>query len=111
MSARCSTNSLIAILNAPKELAQAASTTQFIPPKSRRFAIRPEITFANIPGKAFSSHCTYPLLSFSIIFWVSSSDKPLFLRTFSQIGDCNLAPKGTANCLPIATPNTTPVRS
>ena len=111
MSARYSVNSLIAILNAPSELAQAASTTQFIPPKFKRLAIRPEMTLANIPGKAFSSHSTYPLLIFSIIFWLSSSDKPLFLRTFFQSGYCNLAPKGTANCLPIATPNITPVRS
>ena len=55
---RCSTNSLMAIFNAPKELAQAASTTQFVPPKLRRLAILPATTFANIPGKAFSSHFT-----------------------------------------------------
>ena len=58
MSERCSTSSLIAIFKAPKELAQAASTTQFIPPKFKRLAIRPATTLANIPGKAFSSHFT-----------------------------------------------------
>ena len=56
ISLRYSNSSLIAIFKAPKELAQAASTTQFIPPKFNRLAIRPATTFASIPGKAFSSH-------------------------------------------------------
>ena len=56
ISARYSTSSLMAIFRAPKELAQAASTTQLVPPKLRRLAMRPATTLASIPGKAFSSH-------------------------------------------------------
>ena len=58
ISARPSTNSLNAILIALKEAAQAASTTELIPPKSKRFVILPEITFPNKPGKEFSFHPT-----------------------------------------------------
>ena len=54
--ARPEVNSEIAIDNAPKELAQAASTTQFMPPRSKRLAILPDTTLANIPGKALGSH-------------------------------------------------------
>ncbi len=54
MSARPSTNSLNAILIALNEAAQAASTTELIPPKSKRLVIRPDITFPNIPGNEFS---------------------------------------------------------
>ena len=54
ISQRPSTNSLKAILMALKEAAQAASTTLFIPPKSNRLVIRPDITLPNKPGNEFS---------------------------------------------------------
>ena len=47
-------NSLNAIFTALNEAAQAASTTEFIPPKSKRLVIRPDITLPNIPGNEFS---------------------------------------------------------
>ena len=50
--ARPDVSSEIAIDNAPKELAQAASTIQFMPPKSKRLAILPATILASIPGKA-----------------------------------------------------------
>ena len=52
---RCSNSSLTAIFMAAKEPAQAASTTQLIPPKSKRLATRPAITLPNIPGNEFST--------------------------------------------------------
>ena len=58
ISARPSTNSLNAILIALKEAAQAASTTELIPPRSNRFVILPEITLPNKPGNEFSFHPT-----------------------------------------------------
>ena len=54
-SERYSNKSDTASLMADNELAQAASTTQLVPPKSKRLAIRPAITLPNIPGKEFSS--------------------------------------------------------
>ena len=54
MSQRPSTSSLNDILIALNEAAQAASTTEFIPPRSNRLVIRPEMTFPNKPGKEFS---------------------------------------------------------
>ncbi|HKP60207.1 MAG TPA: type I polyketide synthase [Polyangiales bacterium] len=45
-------------LPAPSELAQAASMTQLVPPKSRRFAMRPATTLPRRPGKVASCHGT-----------------------------------------------------
>ena len=56
ISERYSSRSDTAILMAAKEPAQAASTTQFVPPKLNRLAIRPAITLPNMPGNEFSSH-------------------------------------------------------
>ena len=53
-----STNSLMDILMALNEAAQAASTTLLIPPRSNRLVIRPEITFPKSPGNEFSFHPT-----------------------------------------------------
>ena len=58
MSLRYSRSSLTAIFTAVRELAQAASTTQFVPPRFSRFAILPAMTFPSIPGKEFSSQGT-----------------------------------------------------
>src|SRR5690554_326195 len=54
-SLRYSSKSLTAMRIAAKEPAQAASTTQLVPPKSKRLAIRPATTLPNMPGKEFSS--------------------------------------------------------
>ena len=110
ISARYSRRSLTAIFKAESEAAQAASTTQLVPLKFRRLAIRPAMTLPNIPGKEFSSQPTKPSLIFSLIFCVSSSDSPLLLRTFSQIGYCNLVARGVINFCPPPTPKMTPVR-
>ena len=56
MSQRPSINSLTAIFIALNEAAHAASTTEFIPPRSKRFATRPEITLPSMPGNEFSFH-------------------------------------------------------
>ena len=44
--------------NAENEDAQAASVTQFVPPISRRLAIRPATTLPSRPGKVLSCHGT-----------------------------------------------------
>ena len=49
MEARCS---------ALRELAQAASTTQLVPPRSYCLEMRPATTFPRSPGKEFSCHGT-----------------------------------------------------
>jgi len=51
-----SSKSLIAIFIAASEPAQAASTTQLVPPRSKRLATRPAITLPSIPGNEFSTH-------------------------------------------------------
>ena len=56
ISVRPEVSSPTAIWSALSELAQAASTTQFTPPRSSLFATRPEMTLPNMPGKEFSSH-------------------------------------------------------
>ena len=43
---------------APSELAQAASTTQLVPPRSKRLAMRPAATLPSRPGKEFSCQGT-----------------------------------------------------
>ena len=58
MSERYSSKSLMAIFIALKELAQAASTVQFVPPRFKRLAIRPAMTFPSKPGNEFSSQFT-----------------------------------------------------
>ncbi len=55
MSARPATSSSIAARNAASELAHAASTVQFMPPRSSRLAMRPATTLPSMPGKEFSS--------------------------------------------------------
>ena len=54
-SERYSSKSETANLIAASDPAQAASTTQLVPPKSKRLAIRPAMTLPNMPGKEFSS--------------------------------------------------------
>jgi len=58
MSARPEISSIAAKWTAPSELAHAASTTQFVPPRSNRLAIRPATTLPRSPGKEFSCHAT-----------------------------------------------------
>ena len=43
---------------ADSELAQAASTTQLVPPRSSRLAIRPATTLPSRPGNEFSCQAT-----------------------------------------------------
>ncbi len=44
---------------APKAEAQAASTTQLVPPRFSRFAMRPATTLPRRPGKVFSCQGVY----------------------------------------------------
>src|SRR5689334_23403734 len=53
-----SESSLIAIDIADSDDAHAASVTQFVPPRSSRFAMRPATTFPSRPGKLDSCHGT-----------------------------------------------------
>jgi len=57
-SARPVCNSIAARWTALSELAHAASTTQFVPPRSSLLAIRPATTLPSSPGKLFSCHGT-----------------------------------------------------
>ena len=58
MSARPVVNSRQARCRALSELAQAASTTQLVPPRSKRLAMRPATTLPSKPGKEFSCQPT-----------------------------------------------------
>ena len=53
-SARPAASSSAARCTAPSEEAQAASTTQFVPPRFRRLAMRPAMTLPSRPGKEVS---------------------------------------------------------
>ena len=48
-------SSCIAMATAPRLLAQAASITQLVPPRSRRLAILPATTLPSKPGNVLSS--------------------------------------------------------
>jgi len=48
-------SSWAAMVKAPKAEAHAASTTQLVPPRLRRLAMRPATTLPKRPGKLFSS--------------------------------------------------------
>ena len=111
ISERYSSKSLTAIFIALNELAQAASTVQFVPPKFKRLAILPAITFPNKPGKEFSSQRTYAFLIFSTIFPVSFSEIPLRFNTFAQIGYCKRDVNDPRSFIPAVTPRITPVES
>ena len=58
MSLRPEINSRTARLSAARELAQAASTTQLVPPRSNRLAMRPATTLPKSPGKELSCQPT-----------------------------------------------------
>ena len=87
-SERYSSKSETAILIAANEPAHAASTTQLVPPKSKRLAIRPAITLPSMPGNEFSSQPMYAFLNFSIIIARSASSMPDAFNTFSSTGPC-----------------------
>ncbi len=57
-SARRVSSSIAARCSAPSELAQAASTTQLAPPRSKRLAMRPATTLPSRPGNEFSCQPT-----------------------------------------------------
>ena len=79
-------SSLIAADSAASEPAQAASTVQLVPCRSKRLAIRPVITLASRPGKVASCHGTNCALICSQICWASSSGTPDSRSPFSQAG-------------------------
>ncbi len=57
-SHRPAASSSMARLTAPSELAQAASTTQLVPRRSSRLAIRPAATLPSRPGNELSCQPT-----------------------------------------------------
>ncbi len=96
-------SSRIARFMAPMELAQAASTTQFVPPRSRRLVILPAITFPRSPGNEFSCQGTYAFEILSMTSSARSASIPESRRAFRQIGCPSLAPRGmTSSCVPVA---------
>ena len=54
----CLKRNPVQVVMAESELAHAASTTQFVPWRSSRLAIRPATTLPSNPGKLFSCHGT-----------------------------------------------------
>ena len=86
ISLRYSSRSLMAIFIAVSELAQAASSTQLVPPRFSRFATRPAITLPSIPGNEFSSQPMYAFLIFSTISSESSSEIPELVKTRFHMG-------------------------
>ena len=74
------------LFNEESELAQAASTTQLVPCRSRRLAIRPATTLPNRPGNEFSCQGTKPSLMRPMTSLTSSGGRPDSSRAFFQIG-------------------------
>ena len=58
MVERLAWSSRVAMCTAPSEEPQAASTTQLVPPRLKRLAMRPETTLPSRPGKELSCHGT-----------------------------------------------------
>ncbi|MNS38738.1 hypothetical protein D3C72_709960 [compost metagenome] len=58
MSARPVCSSIVAMCAAESELPQAASTTQLVPPRSSRLAMRPATTLPRRPGNELSCQGT-----------------------------------------------------
>ena len=81
-------SSFTAIDMAEKVEAHAASVTQLVPPRSRRFAIRPATTLPSTPGKVLSCQGTYSAAMRSQIVVTSSSGIPESRRAFTQTGRC-----------------------
>ena len=79
-------SSLTPIEMAENELAQAASVTQLVPPRSRRLAMRPATTFPRRPGNVDSCHGTYASLIRFVIASTSSSAYPRPRSEFFQTG-------------------------
>ena len=94
MSLRSDKSSNIARCIALNELAHAASTTQFVPPRLRRFDILPATTLPKRPGKEFSCHDTYESDIFCIISSVFSEFIPESSRAFLHCGWPSLDPRG-----------------
>lgn len=109
-SARPSISSLTASLTAASELAQAASTVQLVPPRSKRLAMRPATTLPSMPGKEFSSHGMYAFLKRRAISSASASLSPTLRTTSFSTGVCRRAESGWVRELAPVTPRMTPVR-
>ena len=92
-------------------LAQAASVTQFVPPRSKRFAIRPATTLPSTPGKVLSCQGTYS----SAMRWQHSttllSGMPASRRAFSQTGRCRRLTIEPRSSWAEVTPRITLIRS
>src|SRR3954471_11864005 len=81
-----SASSLTAIESAESELAQAASVTQLVPPRSKRLAIRPATTLPSSPGNDDSCQGTYWLAMRSQIACACGSSTPLSRSALSHTG-------------------------
>ncbi len=110
-SACPSASSFTAMASAPKALAQAASVTQLVPPRSSRFAMRPATTLPSTPGKVLSCQGTYELAMRSQASSTSASLRPISRSALAQIGRCSrlfISPRSF--CAPV-TPSITLTRS
>ena len=77
------TSSSTATFMAVSELAQAASTTQFMPFKLKTLVQRPATTFPRKPGNESRRHSGKLSLYLWTMFCTSSSFIPTFRSTFS----------------------------
>ena len=84
-----SQSSLTAIESAENDDAHAASVTQFVPPRSRRLAMRPATTLPSTPGKVDSCQGTYWLAMRSQAAWTSSSRSPSSRSALVHTGRCS----------------------
>lgn len=109
-SERPSTSSLTASLTAASALAQAASTVQLVPPRSKRLAMRPATTLPSMPGKEFSSQGMYAFLKRSATSSAWASLSPTLRTTSFRTGVWSRAESGWVSELAPVTPRMTPVR-
>ena len=103
-------SSRMARFSAPIELAQAASMTQLVPPRSRRLAIRPAATFPRRPGNEFSCQPTYESAIRLTTSSVVVSSIPEAFKARRQIGWPSRAPKGMTSSRVPVTPRITLTR-
>ena len=111
MSASPVCSSMAAMCMAESELAHAASTTQLVPPRLKRFATRPATTLPSSPGKELSCHGTKPCFMRSTMASARAGSSPASSRALRQTGWLRRAPSGMASSSVPVTPSMTLVRS
>ena len=74
---------------AEKALAQAASVTQLVPPRSSRLAMRPATTLPSRPGKVLSCQGVYSPRMRSTHSFTLLSGRPASRNALRQMGCCS----------------------